>query len=72
MIEYRYPEEKAAPQRKPETAQCGTGETTSIVEYSSYAGITRIRFKGHGRPYALISAGLASSTPAIRFVLRLF
>ena len=40
----------------------------SSVEYTSYAGITRIRFKGPEAALRLcISAGLASSAPAILF-----
>lgn len=39
-------------------------ETTKKAESSSYAGITRIRFKGPGSAIApYISAGLASSAP---------
>ena len=40
------------------------GEETTKAESSSYAGITRIRFKGPERALPLcISAGLASSAP---------
>ena len=61
------------PHRRPGKAQCGTGETTAYhQDMAPYAGITRIRYEGHGRRYALISAGIASSAPVIRSTIWFF